>query len=501
MIIGIDIGGTNTDAVLIDEKGAIITFAKSPTTEDIADGVEKVLIRILSGIEVRKIRAIIVGTTHATNAILERKDLFKVGVLRLAGQFPSSPPPCYGWPQELKNAILCGYEVASGGYECHGALIQPLDLDELREKIKTLLKAGMESLAVVGVFSPMNRDQEVAVGKLAQEMNLSVSLSHEIGGVGFLERENSTILNAALKKVMKKGFSRLEEICKKMGLLCPLHVTQNNGSRISINQAIEHPILTLSAGPTNSFVGASKLCDLTDAVVIDIGGTSTDIGLIKNGVLRRSLNASDIGGVKLNLPMPDVISLAIGGGSHVNLESLQIGPLSVGKEITTKAMSFGGKQLILTDLAIAAAQISMDGANRALVPLSKVEAQALLQKVLKKIEEHISFASAQILPILLVGGGSALIPSEFLDKRFIVPKHAAVANAFGAALSGIAGTVDQVVSLQNETLVELKEKAIQAAIEKGARKETIQVADIQIIPYHYVPNNMARVIVTAFGSE
>ena len=379
---------------------------------------------------------------------------------------------------------------------------------ELKEKILTLLRQGAESLAVIGVFSPLNAEQELTVLELIRKIagpQLPVTLSHKISGVGFLERENSTILNAALKKVMQKGFYQLQSICTRLGLTCPLFVTQNNGSCIDLKDAVEYPILTLSAGPTNSFVGASKLCGLHDAIIVDIGGTSTDIGLIKEGVFRRSLNTSNIGGVKLNFPMPDVVSLAIGGGSHVQLSPLKVGPKSVGREISSQALSFGGTQLTLTDVALAAGQLRINGADPHKAAISKEQALEVLRNVVETIEASISLMTAdnKRLPIILVGGGAALLPAAFLEDRYLVPRHAAVANAYGAALSGISGCIDTVVSLtdQKRTLDELKVTALDAAFQRGASRETIRITDVQIIPYHYVPNNMARVIVTAYGKR
>src|SRR5262249_14344439 len=132
-------------------------------------------------------------------------------------------------------------------------------------------------------------------------------------------------------------------------------ITQNNGSILDSAYAIEYPVLTIAAGPTNSFMGGKKLSQLQDAIIVDIGGTSTDVGIIRKGVPRRRLNNSRIGGVTLNFPMPDVYSIGLGGGSHVSIDrnSIEIGPKSCGIHTFSEALSFGGKQLTLTDIALA----------------------------------------------------------------------------------------------------------------------------------------------------
>lgn len=499
--IGIDIGGTNTDAVLIDETNQIVAHAKASTTEDIAIGFQQALTKLLVQNREAEIEAVIVGTTHATNAILQRKGLYRVGVIRIAGQHPESPPPCYGWPKELSHEILSGYATVDGGFECHGSPIRKLNEKQLEQSCRHLIQKGAESIAVIGVFSPMNAEHELLAAAIIRQISdIPITLSHQIGGVGYLERENSSILNAALKKVMETGFAKLQNICHGLGLNCPLLITQNNGSRISLKEATEHPILTISAGPTNSFVGASQLTGLQDAIIVDIGGTSTDIGLIKGGSFRRSLNVSSIGGVKLNFPMPDVVSLAIGGGSLIETAPIKVGPRSVGREIARRARCFGGAELTLTDIAVAAGHLKI-GENQK-VGISSQDALPILQHVIQTIEENIALLDGADLPVVLVGGGAAVLPYQLLGERYLIPENAHVANALGAALSRISGTVDQIVSLtdQESALKILRQEAVEVAIAKGATPETIAISDVQIIPYHYVPNNMARVILTAHGN-
>ena len=98
------------------------------------------------------ITSVIVGTTHATNAVLEQKELYKVGVIRIAGQFPESPPPCFGWPQELSQAVLSGFTTVAGGFECHGSPIRSLDVNELKEKILSLSGKEQKALLSSGCF-------------------------------------------------------------------------------------------------------------------------------------------------------------------------------------------------------------------------------------------------------------------------------------------------------------------------------------------------------------
>lgn len=510
--IGIDIGGTNTDIVLVDSQNVILACAKTPTTSDTNTGVKTALMRILSEINIGKeeITGIFLGTTQIANAIHQQEELYRVGVIRIAGHHPQSLPTCFTWPAELKKILYVDTVTVDGGFECHGDPITPTNPAQIKEAIHTLLKKDMESLAVVGVFASLNPRQELLVKEIAQDITkgkIPISLSHLIGGAGFIERENSTILNAALKRVMTNVFKSLVATCVNLGLACPIWITQNNGSILDLPHSIEYPVLTISAGPTNSFIGGTKLTQLKDAIVIDIGGTSTDVGIIRNGLPRRCLNNSKIGGITLNFPMPDVYSIALGGGSHVNIlqNKIEIGPRSCGNKTFSEAVSFGGKQLTLTDIALALDYVTIPGARPKNIMLSHTGCKAVINETLKKIYELISKIGPEEkkLPIVMIGGGSSLLPENLLDSRFIIPKHADVANAYGAALAEISATVDTVTSLEDRqsVLEKLQQQAIQAAIQKGADFKTVKVIDIEIIPYHYIPNKMARVIIRASGNQ
>lgn len=502
-IIGVDIGGTNTDAVIVDIDYAVVAKIKTSTTSDIISGFNNAILAVLksSSLQCEDIAAVHVGTTHAVNAILERRELYKVGVIRLAGHQPRMLPPCCGWEEDLKSTILAGFATVNGGFECDGRPITPLHPEEVKAAARDLAAKGAESLAIVGVFSPLRPEQETAAAA-AIDVKLPITLSHELGGMGIVERENTAILNSALKKVMKKGFEDLQLASKQMGLYCPIYITQNNGSLITIDTAIEKPVLTLSAGPTNSFVGAARLAGLSHAIVVDIGGTSTDIGVVLNNFPRRSVGSTDLSGVSLNFAMPDVISIALGGGSHVSVQQdVRIGPQSVGHRLKHDSQSFGGKYLTFTDIAIRLGVPIPE--SQPSTQVTENEAQSVMDEAIKRIERNITIMQADKpdLPILLVGGGASLLTRQVLGERSLLPEHADAANAYGAALAQISGTVDIVLSLENReiALEEVRSQAIGLAVKNGACPQSTQIIDIQIMPYHYVPGKQARVVAMAAG--
>lgn len=502
--IGIDIGGTHTDGVVVDNNNKIVAKAKTLTTQRVDEGFKLLLKQLLDEVKPDDINDISLGTTHATNAILERKDLYRVGVIRVAGHGPQSIPPCFGWPADLASIVLAGTEFVSGGYECDGSPITPFKHADVVYALEKLAAQGAESLAIVGVFSPQNPQQELEVKTIAAETlgsDFPVSLSHQIGGIGYIERENSTILNACLKSIMKNGFYKLRGAIETLGIQCPLWITQNNGSRMPLQQAADYPVLTISAGPTNSFIGGSKLAGLDNAVVVDIGGTSTDVGVVRSGYPRRRLNKSKIGGISLNFSMPDVLSIALGGGSHVDLSRNTIGPLSCGKDTFHLGKSFGGSQLTLTDIALSAGHISVPGAKppqiserdyRSVMNKAKVDVQQLVRSI--GIEE-------QRLPVVMIGGGASLFDYRDWEGNVFSPQHANVANAFGAALAEFSATIDLVVPFmdRDKEIAKLEEIAIEKALAQGADKRSVRIVDRQIIPYHYATQPIARVMITASG--
>lgn len=501
--IGIDIGGTNTDAVLIDKNAKIKAACKIPTQKPLEAGVQKAITTLLdeSCVEKSFLKGIYVGTTHATNAVLEAKGLFKVGVLRLAAQKPLTLDPCFKWPEAIHKAILTGMKSVQGGYRCDRMEMAPLSRSEIETALLELIDSGMESLAIVGVFSPLSQEQEVFVKEVAQALlgqKFPVTLSSDIGGMGFIERENAAILNAALKKTMAQSFQNMEAMKQSLGIDAPLFVTQNDGSMITLEQAIDKPLLTISSGPTNSFIGAVKLARLEEAIIVDVGGTSADIGIVLNGYPRRSLGQAMIGGIPLNFRMPDVLSLPIGGGSVIRRHNngYSFGPDSIGSRLFQESCLFGGQTITLTCAAAVCGLIAQKGP----IPLSKNDAAGILSNALGKLHDAVRImrGNKKSLPVLAVGGGAFFL-KNIADA---IPENSGVANAYGAALAEVSCTVDTVVCLidRERAVSSIKERAIQGACDKGADAKGVRIVDIQVIPYHYIPSKMGRIVVTASGA-
>lgn len=504
-VIGVDIGGTNTDGVVVDATGEIVCAKKVTTTSPVDVGFAHVLNSLAQDfpniLGERSLQRICIGTTHAMNALLTQSNLDPVGLIRVVGQ-PPLIDAASDWPDLARTAILRGVVTVSGGFECDGRQSAVLDVNEVEAAIESLVSQGAKALAVVGAFSPLFPEQEHAVRDIANRIcALPVTLSCELGGIGLIERENAALVNATLGSCVSNGFAKLQSIAREQGLACPLYLTQNNGTLLSVEEALKFPIKTIAAGPANSCVGAARLSGFSDAVVVDIGGTSTDVGVVTSGFVRRSFANANIGGIALNFAMPDVLSVGIGGGSmiHVAGACAQVGPQSLGAQTLTQSRAFGGDVTSLTDVAIGLGLVSIAGADRARVGLSPEVCERVIESIQARVQTLIDRMRGPRteLPVVAVGGGAQL---GLLDS-VVVPEYAGVANAYGAAQAEKSATIDVTVSLERreETMAQIEAEVIAAATKAGADPSRTRIVYKDVIPYSYISGNQARLIMTAAG--
>src|SRR5439155_14454989 len=189
------------------------------------------------------------------------------------------------------------------------------------------------------VFSPVNNEFEQRAAEIVGEElpDAAISLSHEIGRIGLLERENATIMNACLRDLAVQIVEAFNAALAEFGIDAPVYLSQNDGTLMSVDYAERYPVATFASGPTNSMRGAAFLSGILDCAVVDIGGTTSDVGVLQNGFPREASIAVEIGGVRTNFRMPDVFSFGRGGGSLVRDDgAVTIGPDSVGYELTQR---------------------------------------------------------------------------------------------------------------------------------------------------------------------
>lgn len=535
--IGVDVGGTNTDAAILDIRAAdspgrgVLASHKAPTTKDITSGIESAISTILreSKVDQSRVLSVNIGTTHFINALIEAdaRRLDRVAVVRLCGPFTKQIPPFSDFPVGLRSILDGGAYYLDGGLEIDGREIAPLNPEQIRKAIRDIVASGIRAVALVGVFSPLDHEgvHEEECKKLFHEEapELEVVCSHDIGPTGFLERENATILNAAILRTghrVKRGFKRA---MARLKLSCPLYLSQNDGTLIDADTAAEYPIKTFASGPTNSMTGAAFLAGLDhknradqsdsmepQVLVVDIGGTTTDVcALLPSGFPRQAPGFVEIAGVRTAFSMPEVVSIGLGGGSKVNLDfqtdRVSVGPASVGHCIQQEARVFGGATLTSSDILVALGKAKLGNpdlvrdVNDSLLERAHKEIKKMLEEVIERMK-----VSAAPVHVLLVGGGALLVTENLkgVDKC-IQPIHQGAANAVGAAIAKVSGEIDIVAipgsRSEKEVIDAACQKAVDQTVQKGASRDDVHIVEVNKMPLQYTPNGAIRIQIRAVG--
>jgi N-methylhydantoinase A/oxoprolinase/acetone carboxylase beta subunit len=529
--IGVDVGGTNTDSALLDvtslgnaSRGVLAT-CKTATTPKVTDGIKTAIEDVLkaSGVDRSKILNVAIGTTHFVNAVVETdaRRLSKVAVVRLCGPYTRSIPPFSDFPYALREVVEGPHYYLNGGLEIDGREIDKLEVEQVKSTAQDLLSKGITSVALVGVFSALDskglHEERCKAFLQKYAPGLSVVCSHTIGGPGLLERENATILNASILSFAKKTIAGFRLAMRQLELTCPLYVTQNDGTLADAASAAELPVKTFASGPTNSLMGAAYLQGFgqgssfvsdKQVIVVDIGGTTTDVcALLPSGFPRQAPNFVEVGGVRTAFSMPEVLSIALGGGSRVRAtqDRFSVGPDSVAHRLRQDALVFGGSVMTTTDIIVAAGATSVGDPSR-VREVTSDQIAGTKKEIKRMIETAIDTmkVSADPVVVLLVGGGSILVTEELAGvEQCLCPPHHDSANAVGAAIAKVSGDVDIIEVLagrdENEAVEAVKQRAIQQAIANGADPQTVSIAAIEKLPLQYVTNKATRLICKAVG--
>ncbi|KAG1730811.1 hydantoinase [Suillus paluster] len=526
--LGVDVGGTNTDAVLLDlsegsRRGQVLASAKHLTTADVTLGIQNAIDSVLTHAQSKSnIQALCIGTTHFVNALVERdpRRLDRVAVIRLCGPFTHGTPPFVGFPYELRDLLEGPHFLLSGGLQIDGSEIASVVLTQVESACDEIKRQGIHAVVVSSVFAPIDFEiqQEETVAAIVRKRvpGMDVVCSKDVAAIGLLERENASILNAALLRYAKKTVIGFEKAAQTLELQCPVFITSNDGTLLSCAQAARLPIRTFSSGPTNSMRGAAFLASLESgiskqsALVVDIGGTTTDIGmLLPSGFPRQAAAHHEFCGVLLNFSMPHVTSIGLGGGSIIRedpvTKKVTVGPDSVGLRITSESLAFGGSTLTATDVVVAAGRASNIGDESLVSKIDQSVIEGAQSAIKKMLQDYLDVmkTSSQDVPVYLVGGGSILAPDILAGiSRVHRFPHFEVANAVGAAIAQISGIIDSFEDTSTTPIIQVRAdveaRAIARAIASGADPHRVAIVESEVIPIAYT-SGRCRFYVKAAG--
>lgn len=508
--LGVDVGGTNTDAVVLDRADQLLSKAKVPTTPDVSSGIAAAVEAAVAGLgrEQGRVTHAMLGTTHATNAVLERRQLRRVAVIRIGAPATFAIRPLFGWPEDLRRTVSIGEKIVCGGFEFDGREIVALDEGAIARFVASV-GDGVGGVAISSVFSPVSAEHELRAREVVRRElgpDVSVSLSHEIGSLGLLERENATVLNAALTGVAHAVAGAFRGALAACDLDPIPFFAQNDGTLMDLEYALRYPVLTIGSGPANSIRGAAYLTGSTDAIVVDVGGTSADVGVLVNGFPRESSSGVEIGGIQTNFRMPDLVTIAVGGGTVVRVgeDGVRVGPESVGYRLTEEALVFGGSTPTLTDAAVEAGRIALGnpealGGRSELLERALAVAESMLADAVDRVK-----TSREPRPLIAVGGGSILVPDRIPGVSQVHrPDHFDVANAIGAAIASASGEVDRVFNLgaggRAAAVEAASEEACERAVAAGASSDQVEIVELEEIPLAYLTNPAVRIRAKAAG--
>lgn len=447
-IIGIDTGGTYTDAVLLDTdkdvSDGVIRKSKSFTThEKLEDGIGESLKKLeLTDSEVASIEKVVLSTTLATNAIVESK-IHDVGLILIGGR-PTG---------KLATSFI---REVRGKVNIKGRVLYDIDKYEVTNAVKNLEKE-VDSIAVSCIASVRNPILEQKVKGIINEISdMPVVCGHELASdLGYLERTNTAVINCGLLPIINNFIKAIKKVLDDSGIDAPVFVVKGDGTITKSDVIKNTPVDTVLSGPASSIIGAINLTDKENAIVADMGGTTTDTGVVRNKRVELSPDGAQVGNWKIKIKSAKLYTFGLGGDSKISIcgDKIEIGP-----ERIMPACRNGEKGVTPTDILHCSNDFNMWDGDKAAKAV-EIQAKAagcevpvyldeVKDAVAKKINDNLQQYKTLGLPTLAIGAPAKTwyeITGEKYELELQIPRHYEVANAVGAATAGISTYGEAVV--------------------------------------------------------
>ncbi|MBU0994604.1 MAG: hydantoinase/oxoprolinase family protein [Proteobacteria bacterium] len=354
MIIGLDMGGTHTDVVLLDQNGLVRQKKVLTDAKDLFATVLKGLDTIMDGLDADIISRAVLSTTLTTNAIVQNR-IKPVGMIVTGG--PGLDPELF-----RTNSY---YHIVSGSIDHRGREIQSVNEDEIKQIADSLKREGISHVGIVGKFSTRNPSHELKIAGMLQGMFDKLFMGHHSSGnLNFPRRIATTYLNAAVYPIHKEFFNAVKKSLESKGLKIPIHILKADGGTMSFASSIDFPGQTILSGPAASVMGAALAApEKGDVLVFDIGGTTTDIGVLIDGVPVLEPLGIEIGPYKTLIRSLKTYSIGVGGDSYVRFSN---NVLTIGPERMGPALAYGGPEVTPTDALFVLEKIEGGDRDRAI---------------------------------------------------------------------------------------------------------------------------------------
>ena len=458
MLLGIDVGGTHTDAVIIDHGGVAATAKVETDHSNLIASLDAVLEKILNLSPARPISKINLSTTLTTNTIVE-KELEEVGVLAVSGPGLA--------PESFNRDLGQHFYLLEGSIDHRGNLRMALNEAAASQAVTNCQDKRLKVFAVVSKFSPRNPEIEQALAELVSAESDFTTIGHRISGrLNFPRRLATAYYNAAVWRRFNTFADAITQSLKKHNLNAPLNILKADGGTIAFENSRKNPIQTILSGPAASVMGIIALSSITeDAIILDIGGTTTDIAIFANGAPLLEKEGVSFGGRATSVRAIDTHSIGIGGDSTITISfdgKVMLGPKRLGppmalfgpqptlidacnvkglSHLGNLEKSFAGlkqlaekNQMTIEQLADEALEIALKTIQTETIKLL----ETINQRPVYTVEEVVHGEKIDPQRLYVMGGPAAILApllKQTFDLATEVPDNFAVANAIGAALT------------------------------------------------------------------